>query len=152
MTNLPLAVQTDNYSFAGDGSTKNYVLSQSYASSSVSVFVAGIAYTNVTDYIISGPSASFVTAPPSGSNILIKALLNTANATGTFSGSFIGTATLTGSTTINNTTYIWPSVQGAANTVLTNDGTGTLTWAASGGSTKNPPIVNVQQAQIFGGF
>ena len=78
LTNLPLAIQTDNYLFTGDGSTKNYILSQSYASSSVNIFVAGIAYTNITDYTISGPTASFITAPPNGSNILIKALLNTA--------------------------------------------------------------------------
>jgi trimeric autotransporter adhesin len=29
--------------------------------------------------------------------------------------------------------YSWPSVQGAASTVLTNDGAGNLTWAAGGG-------------------
>ena len=28
--------------------------------------------------------------------------------------------------------YSWPSAQGAASTVLTNDGSGTLTWAAGG--------------------
>ncbi|KKR78444.1 MAG: Cell wall surface anchor family protein [Parcubacteria group bacterium GW2011_GWA2_40_8] len=31
---------------------------------------------------------------------------------------------------INNITYSWPSLQGGANQVLTNNGSGTLTWAA----------------------
>jgi len=34
---------------------------------------------------------------------------------------------------IRNVTYSWPSVQGAATTCLTNDGSGTLSWGACGG-------------------
>jgi len=34
---------------------------------------------------------------------------------------------------IRNVTYSWPSVQGGANTVLTNNGSGTLSWAAAAG-------------------
>jgi len=33
---------------------------------------------------------------------------------------------------INNVTYSWPASQGAANTVLANDGAGTLSWAPAG--------------------
>lgn len=36
-------------------------------------------------------------------------------------------------TKINNVTYSFPSSQGASSTVLTNDGSGNLTWAAAGG-------------------
>ena len=100
LTNIPFAVQTDNYTFVGDGSTKNYILSQSYDTTSVDIYVAGMAYTNITDYTITAQTASFVSAPPNGSNILIKALLNTANASGSFSGSFMGT--LSGVSSSNN--------------------------------------------------
>jgi len=34
---------------------------------------------------------------------------------------------------IRNITYSWPSIQGLASTVLTNDGAGNLSWAAGGG-------------------
>lgn len=34
---------------------------------------------------------------------------------------------------IRNVDYIWPASQGAASTVLTNDGAGTLSWAAAAG-------------------
>jgi len=36
-------------------------------------------------------------------------------------------------TRINNVSYSWPASQGAADTVLTNDGAGNLTWGASAG-------------------
>lgn len=110
LTNIPIAVQTDNYTFVGDGSTKNYILSQSYDSTSVNVFVAGMAYTNITDYTITAQTASFVSAPPNGSNILIKALLNRTNATGSFSGSFMGT--LSGVSSSNN---ILPTIDNTYN-------------------------------------
>ena len=108
LTNIPIAVQTDNYTFTGDGVTTNYILSQSYDSTSVSVFVAGIAYANIIDYIITGPTASLISAPPSGSNILIKALLNKTNATGSFTGSFIGI--LSG---VTSSGHIVPSIDSA---------------------------------------
>lgn len=41
---------------------------------------------------------------------------------------------VTGSFNINSIQYIFPTVQGAANTVLTNDGAGNLSWAAGGGN------------------
>jgi hypothetical protein len=34
-------------------------------------------------------------------------------------------------TKVNNVTYSWPSAQGSSNEVLTNDGSGNLTWAAA---------------------
>lgn len=50
-----------------------------------------------------------------------------------------GATTLTGLTisgatsTLNTVPYTWPGTQGAASTVLTNNGSGTLTWSAAGG-------------------
>ena len=48
-----------------------------------------------------------------------------------------GTLTVSGGTTLSNTSlqigavaYTWPGAQGAAGTVLTNNGSGTLTWTA----------------------
>jgi hypothetical protein len=40
---------------------------------------------------------------------------------------------------LNNVTYSWPGSQGAASTVLTNNGSGTLTWAAGGGGSGGGP-------------
>lgn len=37
---------------------------------------------------------------------------------------------------VKNVTYSWPSSQGSTGTVLRNDGSGNLTWAAIGGGTK----------------
>ena len=34
---------------------------------------------------------------------------------------------------VNNVAYSWPSSQGGASTVLTNDGSGNLSWGAGGG-------------------
>jgi len=39
--------------------------------------------------------------------------------------------TITGTTTLNTVPYTFPSAQGAASTLLTNNGSGTLTWTAS---------------------
>lgn len=39
-----------------------------------------------------------------------------------------------GSTVISNVPYNWPAAQGAAGSVLTNDGSGSLTWGTSSGS------------------
>lgn len=97
LTNLPAAavlsssVSIDTYTFNGDGSTKNYILSQSYDVSSLFVSVEGLSQTNIQDYTLTGATLSFVSAPPASSNILVKALLNvTQNMTGSFSGSFFG--------------------------------------------------------------
>tara|TARA_R100000664_G_scaffold32617_1_gene47826 strand:- start:328 stop:1461 length:1134 start_codon:yes stop_codon:yes gene_type:complete len=42
---------------------------------------------------------------------------------------------ITGSTTLGNYTYVWPSASGDANQVLTVDGNGNLEWAAVGDGT-----------------
>jgi hypothetical protein len=68
-----------------------------------------------------------------------------------------GQVVVTGSSTsINSVTYTWPSVQGGASTVLTNDGSGGLTWAAAGGGGGGTPAAPVNSVQFnnagaFGG-
>lgn len=47
-------------------------------------------------------------------------------------GSTSGTIKISGGTTPTNHTVIWPGAQGAASTVLTNDGSGNLSWASAG--------------------
>ncbi|MDD5251429.1 MAG: hypothetical protein PHT12_02225 [Patescibacteria group bacterium] len=42
---------------------------------------------------------------------------------------------------VNNVTYSWPASQGVASTVLTNNGSGTLTWAATAGGTTMTTVV-----------
>jgi transcription elongation GreA/GreB family factor len=70
--------------------------------------------------------------------------LNVGSATGAASGQIKASAglDLAGSkfvvdssgnlTAVNSVAYSWPSAQGSANYVLTNNGSGTLTWAATG--------------------
>jgi hypothetical protein len=94
LTNIAANITIDTYTFQGNGSTVNYVLSQSYNVNSLVVSVEGLTLTNVVDYSLSGPTLTFVTTPPSQSNILVRALISvTQNATGSFSGSFLGTST-----------------------------------------------------------
>ena len=85
------AVTIDTYAFDADGSTVNYVVSQSYNSSSLFVTVNGLGYTHGTDYTISTNTVTFTNAPISSSYIVIRALTNvTSGATGSFYGSFFG--------------------------------------------------------------
>ena len=51
----------------------------------------------------------------------------------TLSGSTSGSSTFTAPATGSILSYVLPGTQGAANTVLTNDGSGNLTWALPGG-------------------
>ena len=90
LTGLGTSLSIDTYKFVGNGSTTNYILSSSYSAVSLLISVAGISYTEGLDYTLSGSTLAFSTAPPSSSNILIKGLLNNSNATGSFTGSFIG--------------------------------------------------------------
>lgn len=73
-------------------------------------------------------SVGDVTITPAGGDTTIT---GTATVTTSFSaGAAKFTVNSTGNITkINNVTTSWPSSQGSANTVLHNDGSGTLTWA-----------------------
>lgn len=96
----------DSYYFIGNGSTSAYVLSQSYDASSLFVSVNGLTYISPNDYTLVGPALTFTTTPVSESNIVIRGLVNTAtNASGTFAGTFAGTASfaLTASYALNAT-------------------------------------------------
>jgi hypothetical protein len=85
----PFTIETDT--FVGDAITNNFALSKPYDSTSIIVSVDGLTYTETIDYSISGTTLSFISAPPSQSNILVRAFLNvTENLTGSFSGSFLG--------------------------------------------------------------
>ncbi|MBU1891169.1 hypothetical protein KJ782_06845, partial [Patescibacteria group bacterium] len=57
---------------------------------------------------------------------------------------------------INNIVYSWPSGQGGANTVLTNNGNGTLSWAVAGSDgkvkiTNNDTTANFLQSKLVEG-
>lgn len=58
----------------------------------------------------------------------------TGKPTGAFALDVTGSARFGNITEINTVPYSFTNTQGAASTVLTNDGSGNLTWAASGGS------------------
>lgn len=62
-------------------------------------------------------------------------------------GSTSGVLSFAPAATTTSHTLTWPSAQGAANTVLTNNGSGTLSWAAaSGGSTATTTLTQDQIA------
>jgi hypothetical protein len=85
----PFIIETNT--FVGDGVTSNYTLSKPYDNTSIIVSVDGLTYTETKDYSLAASTLSFVSAPPSQSNILVRAFLNvTENLTGSFSGSFLG--------------------------------------------------------------
>ena len=97
LTNLPAttvlssSVNIDTYTFPADGSTVDYLLSQSYNINSLLVTVDGLTQISNSDYTLSGSTLTFTNVPPSASNILVKAFVNvTQNVTGSFSGSFFG--------------------------------------------------------------
>lgn len=89
-----VAVNIEDNIFEGNGVTTQYTLASAYDINSLTVVVGGLTQTKAIDYSLSGTTLSFTYAPPSQSNIIVRALLNaTSNATGTFTGSFLGTIT-----------------------------------------------------------
>ena len=90
LVNISAPVQIDTYTFDADGATTVYAVSKSYAPSSVIVSVDGLTYTNPTDYTVAGTTITFIDIPTSGSTISVRGLINTSNATGSFTGSFVG--------------------------------------------------------------
>jgi hypothetical protein len=101
LTNLPSSsVVIDSYTFTGNGAVSNYTLNNVYDISSLTVVVGGLTQTSIIDYTLAGTNLSFLVAPPSQSNILVRALVNTSvGVVGSFTGSFTGDGTgLTGVT------------------------------------------------------
>lgn len=87
-------LSVDTYYFVGDGATTNYSLPKEYTDDSLIVTVGGVTLISPNDYTINTNIVSFFDAPFSGSNIFVRGFVNvTQNATGSFSGSFIGVAT-----------------------------------------------------------
>jgi hypothetical protein len=74
-TQLPnISIVADNHFFIADGATVNYTLSQSYNSAILTVSVDGMVNALTEDYTVSGTQLSFLVAPPSASNVLIKSI------------------------------------------------------------------------------
>jgi hypothetical protein len=97
LTNIPASstssVTITNHTFTGDGSQTQFDLNTPYSINSLFVSVDGMFYTLAEDYSVSGSVLIFVSAPPSQSSISVRSLINVFDgAVGTFSGSFIGTA------------------------------------------------------------
>lgn len=105
------------------------------------VAMSGDATINQTGVLALSTTAStgnnMVTAINAGSTQINGARINANFGIGNVSTS--GTLVVSGGASLNNTSlqigpvnYTWPGTQGAASTVLTNNGLGVLTWAAGG--------------------
>jgi hypothetical protein len=91
LTNISSNTTIDTYTFVGNGATTVYDIVNTYYGNSVFVTVEGLTQTQTLDYTLSSNIVTFLTAPPSESNILVRAFINTTNqSTGSFSGSFLG--------------------------------------------------------------
>lgn len=92
----------------------------------------------ITDGTITNTDVSS-TAAIDGSKILPSFGNQNVSTTGTLSAgaSTLSSLNVSGSTTLNSIGYTWPAAQGSANTVLTNNGSGTLSWTTNAGMT-NP--------------
>jgi hypothetical protein len=110
---------TDGYLSKADWSTFNNKL--------------GAASTPATGEISGSYNAGFQIVAGSVQNVDVS---STAAIAGTKINPDFGTQniTTTGKTVFNTVSYTWPGTQGAANTYLKNDGTGTLTWAVASGA------------------
>jgi hypothetical protein len=74
-TQLPnISIVADNHLFVGDGTTINYTLSQSYSPAILTVSTDGLVNALTEDYTVTGTQLSFLIAPPSASNILVKGI------------------------------------------------------------------------------
>ena len=62
------------------------------------------------------------------------------------SGSTSGTLTVQAAATTTSYTLTLPDAQGAADTYLKNDGTGTLTWASAGSGSVSGPVTSTDEA------
>src|SRR5574343_225176 len=66
-------------------------------------------------------------------------------------GATSGTMTMAAAAAITDYTITWPAAQGGASTVLTNDGSGNLSWGSAGGSgTVTSVALSVPGTSIFG--
>jgi hypothetical protein len=74
-TQVPnIRLQADNHLFIGDGTTTIYTLSSSYDPSILTVSVDGMLNALTSDYSVSTNQLTFVSAPPSESNVFVKGL------------------------------------------------------------------------------
>jgi hypothetical protein len=93
--------------------------------------LSAVSSTQITDGTISDADIS-TTAAIGGAKINPAFGAQAISTTGTLSSGAITTSNLA---SVNSVAYTWPAAQGAASTVLTNNGSGTLSWAASGTGT-----------------
>jgi hypothetical protein len=69
-----ISIVADNHAFVGNGTTTIYTLSQSYSPAILTVSIDGLVNTLTEDYTVSTNQLTFVSAPPSSSNILVKGI------------------------------------------------------------------------------
>ena len=82
---------------------------------------------NLSNNTLTGTVAQFNTALSNGDFATLAGTETFTNKT--LTSPIIETPTITGSVTLNTVAYTFPASQGAANTALTNNGSGALSWA-----------------------
>jgi len=98
--------------------------------------LGAVTTTEITDGTIANADIN-ATAAIAGTKIAPNFGAQNIVTTGTTSSgaATLSSLTVPGSTTLNTVPYTWPGAQGAASTMLTNNGSGGLSWAAGGGLT-----------------
>src|SRR6056300_1335577 len=144
------AMETDN--FTGDGSTTDFTLSSSVASEdNLIVFIEGI-YQNKGDYVASGTTITFDTAPVNGRRIVVQHILSSVAGNSTLYTSLTGDGSTTAFTLSgapgheNNTQVFMDGVYQQKDSYIVN-GT-TLTFDAAPANNAEIEVMSFAQTTI----
>lgn len=138
LAELPLAIETNT--FTGDGNTINFTLTEPYDLTSIIVSVDGLTYTQTIDYGVSGTTLTFVSAPPSQSNILVRAFVNYVEGTyGTIAGNLLGTASYAETASVATKIAVYTG----SVTLLSTQYTGSFTGSFTGDGSQLTGVGNI---------
>ena len=144
------AMETNN--FTGDGSTTAFTLSSTVASEdNLIVFIEGI-YQNKGDYVASGTTLTFTTAPVNGRRIVVQHILSSVAGNSTLYTSLTGDGSTTAFTLSgapgheNNTQVFMDGVYQQKDSYIVN-GT-TLTFAAAPANSAEIEVMSFAQTTI----
>jgi hypothetical protein len=158
------SLQINTGSFSGSITSASFATTASAATSITftpltSSFATSASYASTS----SVANASTLTGNTLASNVLASSLTSVGTLTALTTSGTTSLATTAGAVTIRSVPYTFPSSQGAANTSLVNNGTGTLAWTVVGSATPTqtdftasgtwtkPPSGTMALVEVWGG-